>query len=71
MKAIISPYEPATRHNETVSIPAVVIDTGATEFDSSDVPESIVVQADGERLVFLQADHHAQAVTLGYVEVDV
>lgn len=71
MKAIISPYEPITKHGETVSMPTVVIDTGATRFDSSDMPASIVDTAEGERLIFLDDTAHAQAVSLGYTEVDV
>lgn len=70
-KAIISPYEDTVRHGETVSMPSVVIDTEATEFDSSDIPASMVGAAEGERLIFLDDTAHAQAVSLGYTEVDV
>lgn len=70
-KAIISPYEETIRHDEIVYIPTVVIDTEATEFDSSDMPASMVDAADGERLIFLDAEPHTLAVSLGYVEVDI
>lgn len=71
MKAIISPYEDTVRHGETVSMPSVVIDTDAQEFDSSDIPASILDAVDGERLIFLDDTAHAQAVSFGYTEVDV
>lgn len=68
-KAIISPYEDVARHGETVSMPTVVIDTGASQFESSDIPSSMVDGRDGERLIFLDDEAHAQAVSLGYTEV--
>ena len=71
MKAIISPYEPITKRGQTVSVPSVVVDTEASGFDSSDIPAPIVDAADGERLIFLDDEAHAQAVALGYTEVDV
>ena len=70
-KAIISPYEDVAQHEETVSMPTVVIDTGAKGFESSDIPDSMVDGRDGERLIFLDEAAHAQAVNLGYTEVDV
>ena len=70
-KALISPYEDTVRHGETVSMPSVVVDTDAKAFDSSDMPASIVDVADGERLIFLDIEAHAQALALGYTEVDV
>ena len=70
-KAIISPYEDTIRHEETVSMPTVVIDTGASHFDSSDIPSSMIDGRSGERLIFMDAEHHALAVSLGYTEVDV
>ena len=71
MKAIISPYENITQLGEIVSMPTVVVDTEASRFDSSDMPASVVDAAEGERLIFLDAEAHAQAVNLGYVEVDI
>lgn len=72
MKAIISPYEPSLnpdRDGTYYLAPCVVIDTEATYFSSSDMPESI--PSEGERLIHLEADAHAEAVALGYVEVEV
>ena len=69
MKAIISPYEDIARHGEVVNMPTVVIDTGASHFDSSDIPSSILDVKDGEHLIFLDDTAHAQAVSLGYTEV--
>ena len=71
MKAIISPYEEVIQHGETVSMPTVVIDTGALSFDSSDIPSSILDVKEGERLIFMDEEHHTLAVSLGYTEVDV
>ena len=71
MKAIISPYEDIIQHGETVSVPTVVIDTFASHFESSDIPSSMIDAVDGERLIFLDEDAHAQAVNLGYTEVNV
>ena len=70
-KAIISPYEEVTQHGETVSVPTVVVDTNTKRFESSDIPSSMIDAVDGERLIFLDADAHAQAINLGYTEVDV
>ena len=70
-KAIISPYEDTVRHGEVVNMPTVVIDTDAKAFNSSDMPASIVDAAEGERLIFLDDTAHAQALALGYTEVDV
>ena len=67
MKVIISPYEPDLNDPETY-VPCVVNDTQATYFSSSDIPTSI--PCEGERLIHLEADAHAEAVALGYVEVD-
>ena len=69
-KAIISPYEDIIRHGQTASVPTVVIDTDASQFESSDIPSSMTDGRDGERLIFLDEAAHAQAVNLGYTEVD-
>ena len=72
MKVIISPYEPALEPNRDGTyhlVPCVVNDTQADYFTSSDMPESI--PCEGERLIHLEADAHAEAVALGYVEVEV
>lgn len=72
MKAIISPYEPVIdAKGDTVYMPSVVIDTEAQEFSSSDMPSSIVDVQEGERLIVMSADKHAEAVALGYTEVEV
>ena len=71
MKAIISPYEKTILDNKTTSMPCVVIDTKADAFDSSDIPSSMIDGRAEERLIFLDEAAHAQAVNLGYTEVDV
>lgn len=68
MKVIISPYEPSLEDTETL-VPSVVNDLEATYFSSSDMPESI--PSEGERLIHLTESDHAEAVALGYVEVEV
>lgn len=68
MRAIISPYERCQRDDGTL-VPCVAVDVAAEYFSSSDMPASI--PSDGERLVHLSADKHAEAVALGYVEVEV
>ena len=75
MKAIISPYE----HLENILYPSVIIDLKVTtdgiveypSFNSSDIPDGIIDASNAERLIFLDDTAHAQAVSLGYVEVDV
>lgn len=72
MKAIISPYEPSLEPNKDDTyhlVPCVVNDLQATYFSSSDMPDTI--PSEGERLIHLDADAHAEAVALGYVEVEV
>lgn len=72
MKAIISPYEPALEPNKDGTyylVPAVVNDLHAAYFTSSDIPDNI--PSAGERLIHLTPERHAQAVALGYVEVEV
>ena len=71
MKAIISPYEKTILDNKTIAMPCVVIDTKADAFDSSDIPDGIIDASNAERLIFLDEAAHAQAVNLGYTEVDV
>lgn len=68
MKAIISPYEPDLKDGST-RVPCVVNDTEADYFSSSDMPDTI--PSEGERLIHLEADKHAEALALGYVEVEV
>lgn len=68
MKAIISPYEPDLKDGSTL-VPCVINDTQADYFSSSDMPDSI--PCEGERLIHLEADKHAEAIALGYVEVEV
>lgn len=68
MKAIISPYELDLNDGSTL-VPCVVNDTEADYFSSSDMPVNI--PSEGERLIYLEADKHAEAVALGYVEVEV
>ena len=70
-KAIISPYEDVFVDDKTVGMPTAVVDTGADAFDSSDIPSSMIDDGDGERLIIMDAEHHALAVALGYTEVDV
>lgn len=70
-KAIISPYEDAIIDGKTVSMPTAYLDTGATAFDSSDIPSSMIDGRAGERLIVMDSEHHLQAVNLGYTEVDV
>lgn len=70
-RAIISTYKDVIVDGKTVSKPAVVIDTGATDFESSDIPSAFIDGRSGERLVFLDEAAHVQAVALGYTEVDV
>lgn len=68
MKAIISPYEPDLNDGSTL-VPCVINDTQADYFSSSDMPDTI--SSEGERLIALSTDKHAEALTLGYVEVEV
>lgn len=70
-KAIISAYSEITVDGETRNVPNAVIDTGALDFESSDIPSSYIDGRSGERLIFLDEAAHAQAVNIGYTEVDV
>ena len=70
-KAIISPYESKIVHLKTEQIPCVVDDLGGVSFNSSDTPSTAIDIADGELLIILDETNHAEALNLGYTEVDI
>lgn len=79
MKGIISPYEPSilppSEHSPEVTlVPCVVngltVEGVSPSFSSWDIPADVLF-GPGERLIVMPADKHAQAVALGYTEVEV